>query len=79
MTEPEIQMAKAMGWGLFPVYDLTTTRTRLMILPTPFPETGKSAWAAQKAVEQMAAQGNSLCRKAVHLMAQSNMQGKKKK
>lgn len=78
MTELEIQMAKAMGWGLFPVYDLATTKTRLMILPTPFPETGKSAWAAQKAVEQMAAQGNSLCRKAIHLVAQSNMQGKKK-
>ena len=73
LTADEDLQAAAQGWGLFDVYDLKTTRWRVMVLGQP------SAEVASRRVVEQARQGSGVALKALRLVVKGVVPGKPKK
>ena len=69
MTAEENTLAAAQGWSLGHVYDLETSRWRVMVLGMP------SAEATGQAVVNRARMGDTLAQKALSLIMKSNQKG----
>lgn len=66
MTAEEDKLAAAQGWSLGHVYDLETSKWRVMVLGMP------SAEATGRAVVGRARMGDALAQKALSLIMKSN-------
>ena len=68
LTREETTHAASMGWGVHHVYDLASSRWRVMILG------GNDSVQAGRLVVQLARGGNTLAQKALGLVLKSNQE-----